>query len=219
MKATRWTAWTAAVALMMTAAGAGCQGMNHTQNGALVGTGVGALGGALIGQHNGHTGRGAALGALAGGVGGALLGNAQDSRDERDAAIAQAHYSEQQRQAAATALTNADLVRMAQSGVGDEVIVQSVRSRGGSFDLRPDAIIALKQSGVSDRVLVEIQKAGEAPPRTVVSPGATYVAGPPHVVVVRPQPAVRFGVMVGGRRPHRRPWRRGRRNVYVHHHW
>lgn len=208
-------AWSAALAVVFAAAAGGCQGLNNTQNGALVGSGIGAVTGAIIGDHSGHAGGGAAIGALAGGLGGALIGNAQDAQEQRDAAIAQAHYAQQQRQAAATALRNADLVKYAQNGIGDDVIIQSVRTRGGQFDLSPDAIIALKQSGVSDRVLLEVQRMGEAAPTTVVpagGPPAVIAPPPPQVVVVRPQPAVRFGVVVGPR-PYRRGWHRH------WHHW
>jgi len=37
-------------------------------------------------------------------------------------------------QMVATALTNSDVIKMAQNGVGDDVIVNAIRTRGGAFD-------------------------------------------------------------------------------------
>jgi hypothetical protein len=195
----------AATPLALLFVATGCHNLNHTENGALAGGGLGALIGAIIGHQTGHAAGGAAIGALAGGVTGGLIGNAEDSRDQRDAAIARAHIAEQDRQAAAVALTNADLVNMTQKGISDEVIINSVRTRGGRFDLSPDAIIGLKAQGVSDHVILAVQKIGEsAPPPTIVSGSPTYVAAPPQVVIVRPvppPPSVGIGVYYGPPRP------------------
>jgi surface antigen len=200
----------AATSLALLFAAAGCQNLNNTENGALTGGGLGALLGAIIGHQTGHAAGGAAIGALAGGVTGGLIGNAEDSREQRDAAMARAYQAEQARQAAAVALTNADLVNMSQKGISDEVIINSVRTRGGQFDLSPDAIIGLKSQGVSDRVILEVQKIGEAAPApTVVHSGSpAYVVDPgPQVVIVRPvppPPSVGFGVYYGPARPYYR---------------
>src|SRR6516162_1794426 len=98
---------------------AGCQNMNNTQTGAAVGGGLGALTGAVIGEASGHAGGGALIGAAAGALAGGLVGNAEDKREERDAAVAQAEYEHAQTQALAQAVTISDVVTMAHSGVGD----------------------------------------------------------------------------------------------------
>lgn len=201
----------ALLAACLPAVFSGCAHMNNTQSGALVGSGIGGLGGAIVGNATGNTGAGAVIGALGGGLVGAMAGNAEDAREQRDAALARAHYAETQ----AAAMTNIDVIKMAQSGVGDAVIVQAVQSRGGRFDLSADGIIAMRNAGVSDHVLVEIQKIGQSPAPTTVVSGQTYVASPqPNVVIVRPEPVVRFGVSV---RPRRRHWHPRRRHVHVHH--
>lgn len=193
----------AAIALVLPLAFAGCANLNHTQNGALVGSGFGGVMGGLIGHATGNTGAGALIGATSGGLIGALAGNAEDVREQQAADYAQAHYAEQQ----ANALTNMDLIRMTHAQVGDDVIIQAVRSRGGRFDLSVDGLIALRNAGVSEKVLVEVQKLGGAAPTTTVVPATKYVVAPsPQVVVVRPRPAVRFGVVVGPGRPRYR-WR------------
>lgn len=197
----------AAIALAATLSMTGCANLNHTQNGALVGSGFGGLMGALIGNATGNTVAGAAIGAGTGGLIGALAGNAEDVREQRYADYVNSKYVEHE----ANALTNDDLIRMANSGVGDAVIIQSVKTRGGRFDLTVDGIISLRNAGVSDHVLVEIQKLSGNPPKTTVVAGPSYVVAPaPHVVVVRPRPAVRFGMVVTPGRPrfrYRHHWR------------
>jgi len=165
---------------LLTAVATGCQGLSHTENGTLFGSGLGAAMGAVIGHQSGHTADGAAVGALAGAITGAVVGNAQD---ERDAAMAQAQASQ-----AAAALTNYDLMRMAHSGLGDDVIINAVQTRGGRFDLGVDALIQLRDAGVSDRVITAVQEASSAAPRV-----ASVAYRPSSVVVVPP-----VGVVVGG---------------------
>ena len=178
--------------------GAGCQGLNHTQNGTLLGTGLGTAAGAVIGHQSGHTAEGAVIGAIAGAVTGNVVGNAQD---ERDAAIAQAQY------AAQTALTNYDLMRMAQSGLSEDVMINAVQTRGGRFDLSVDALIQLRNAGVSDRVIVAVQQASAAGPRTAVVPAST------STVIVAPPPPVGIGVVIGPRPRYGRPhWHYHRRH-------
>ncbi len=174
----------------------GCATANNTQLGTAVGAGYGALAGAIVGSGSGHGAGGAVIGALAGATAGNLIGAAEDAREDRDAAYAYAAAREMDRQA----ITNFDLIRMSQSGVGDTVIVNSVRSRGGNFDLSPDGVIALKNSGVSDYVISEIQQLA------IRQPAEVYVPRQPSVVVIeRPAPVFHAGFVVG---PHGRHCRR-----------
>lgn len=185
MIASRPTILMAAAALLL----AGCQNMNNTQSGALVGTGLGATAGALIGEASGHAGGGALIGAAAGALSGALVGNAADAREERDAAVAQAQHAQVQSAAIAQALTETDVVTMMQSGVGDSVIINSLRTRGCRWDSSPDAVIRLKQQGISDAVIQTMQNTGLRAPVTAVAPPPPYYYGPPPaagVVVVGP---------------------------------
>lgn len=193
----------------------GCASTGHnTATGAAFGTGIGALSGAIIGSQTGHAGNGMVIGAATGALAGGLIGNAEDARDERDAAIAQARNE----QIAQMALTNSDILLMTQNGVGDEVIVQAVLTRGGRFDLSPEGIVHLKNSGVSDRVLLAIQKAQTKGSSMVVAGSPAYVVpAATEVVVVSARPTVGVGVVLGprpywGHGPHRMgpPHRRGR---------
>lgn len=190
---------------------AGCA--THAGTGALVGSGFGAVTGSMIGHATGSPLAGTVIGATAGALAGGAIGDAEDAREERDAAIVHAQHLEWQNQRLQNELHNVDLIRMTQSGLGDDVIIGAVRSRGGSFDLSPDGLIALKSNGVSDAVIVEVQRgsavSGPIVPVSVVDP-APVVLEP--VVVVPPRPRPRIDISIGGR-PHRH------RPPFHHHHW
>lgn len=184
---------------------AGCQTANHTEAGALTGAALGTFAGAVIGSQSNHGAEGALIGAATGALAGGVIGNAEDAREERDAAIAHANaVSMAQQQAANPPLTNVDLIRLAQAGVSEQVIINTVKSNGGSFDLSTDGLIELKSNGVSDRVIAAVQSAGSAPTTTTVSsvaPVTTRVIVPSsRIVVVPPRPHIGVGVVVGPRR-------------------
>jgi uncharacterized protein YcfJ len=134
----------------------GCQ--NNTQTGAALGAGAGSLAGAIIGNQVGHKGAGALIGGLTGGLTGAALGNTQDVKNERDAAMNHAAQAQANQRAAQRALTNSDILTMSQNGLSDEIIINSIRTRGGRFRTNSEALIALNQAGVSQQVVMEVQR-------------------------------------------------------------
>jgi uncharacterized protein YcfJ len=78
----RFTAAAAtAVVLSALVFSTGCA--SHAQEGAAWGTGLGAIGGAIIGHQSGHGLEGAAIGAGAGALGGYIVGNEQDKAEDR----------------------------------------------------------------------------------------------------------------------------------------
>lgn len=166
---------------------------NDTATGAVAGGGIGAVTGALIGgKKNGEGGAliGAGVGALTGG----LIGKSVDNSDQRQAAYGIAATNQANAQAAAAAVTNFDLVQMTRAGVSEDLIVSTIRSRGGRLDLSPGGLIALKQQGVSDRVVLAAQQmtnGGYASAAPAVAP-SPVVAAPiiarPSVVYVEPAP-------------------------------
>jgi hypothetical protein len=165
---------------------------NDTAVGAVAGGGVGAITGALIGgKKNGEGGAliGAGVGALTGG----LIGKSVDNADQRQFAAGVAATQQANAQVAAMAVTNYDLVEMTRAGVSEDLIISTIRTRGGRFDLSPPQLIALKQQGVSDRVVMAAQSAsangGYAGPAYAAAP--PIVVAPPPVYYVRPAPAVR----------------------------
>jgi hypothetical protein len=165
---------------------------NDTLGGTVAGGAIGAVSGALIGGRS-HRGEGALIGAGVGALTGNVLGRSQDRADEQRAASGAAVVAGMNQQAAATAVTNYDLVNMTRAGVGDDLIISTMQSRGARLDLSPQGLIALKQSGVSDRVVMSAQAmgAGSGAPAIatpVYAARPTYVAGPPTTVIVTPGP-------------------------------
>jgi uncharacterized protein YcfJ len=168
----------------------GCQTTdnNNAVGGAVVGTGLGALTGAIVGSAFGRrdAAAGALIGAAAGGVGGALIGHAQDEKNQQTKDAIQAQYQQAQAAAEARALHNDDIVYMVKTGVSDQLIMNSIRERGGSFDTSPQSIVNLKSNGVDDAVIYAMQTT-PPPSATVPPPGGVYGPPPPGAaVVVRP---------------------------------
>ena len=151
---------------------------NDTASDTVVGGAFGAITGAIVGGSR-NRGEGALIGAGVGALTGNLLGQAKDRADERYAATGAGAVASLNQQAAATAVTNYDLVGMTKAGVSDEVIISTLRSRGSRLDLSPQGLIALKQNGVSDRVLLTAQG---------MLSGPAYIASPPPPVFVTPAP-------------------------------
>ncbi len=167
----------------------GCQTTdnNNAVGGAVVGTGLGALTGAIVGSAFGRrdAAAGALIGAAAGGIGGALVGHAQDEKNQETRNAVQAQYQQAAAAAEQRAMHNDDVVYMVKSGVSEQVIMNSMRERGGRFDTSPEAIVNLKSNGVSDAVIYAMQTT--PPPSAMVPPpGVVYGPPPGPAVVVRP---------------------------------
>lgn len=162
---------------------------NDTAEGTVVGGAFGAITGAILGGKK-DRGAGALIGAGVGALTGNLLGRSKDRADARRAATGQAVVANANRQAAVQAVTNRDLIRMTQAGVGEDVIISTLRGRGARLDLSPEGIISLKENGVSDRVLIAAQERYRGAPLPAT---ATIVTDPVwHRAVVVPPPAYRY---------------------------
>lgn len=162
---------------------------NDTASGTFLGGAMGAITGAIIGGRH-HAGQDALIGAGVGAVTGNLLGRSKDRTDEQRAAAGQAAVNQMNAQAAATAVTDNDLVQMTRAGVSEDVIISTMRSRGTRMDLSPQSLIALRQQGVGDRVILAAQQVGAAPGYYAGAPayGPTVVSEvpPPPSVIVAP---------------------------------
>ena len=173
---------------------------NDTAQGTVVGGGLGAITGALIGGGKGKGGEGALIGAGIGAITGNLLGRSKDANDERIAQNGYAAAHGANIQAAAQAVTNYDLAQMTQSGLSEAVIVGAIQQRGARLDLSPQGLIQLKQAGVSDAVLIAAQRASGASSSVYAAPAAPLIAPAPTVVIDRrpvyyyepPRPSVYF---------------------------
>jgi hypothetical protein len=58
---------------------------------------------------------------------------------------------------------NDTILRMHKAGLGDDVILQTIRMQPGHYDTAPDTLIALKSAGLSDKVIAAMQAHGAAP--------------------------------------------------------
>lgn len=183
---------------------------NDTAEGTVVGGGLGAITGAIIGGR-GNRGEGALIGAGIGAITGRLLGKSKDAADQQQAAYGAAVTHQANVQAAQLAVTNSDVIEMTRAGLSDEVIIGAIRSRGSRFDLSPTGLIVMKQNGVSDRVVSAAQTYSAADgytpsivthsPPVIAQPPAVYVT-PAPVIVRRPATVhLQFG---GPRHPYRR---------------
>jgi hypothetical protein len=174
------------------AASGGCATQAGT--GALAGTGVGAGIGALVGSATGSPEAGAAIGGVLGaGVGTAIGAEADQEQYRRntDVAIAQANAAEANAPISRGPLSVEDVIRMSRpdpnngSRVGDEVLINYIRTSGSVYNLQPSDLQYLSANGVSERVIIEMTN-------TRTRPQTRIVSGPPRVqtVIVREPPPV-----------------------------
>jgi phage tail tape-measure protein len=179
----------------------GCSSMNNTEKGAAIGAGTGAVLGTAVGAATGRPLVGAAIGTAAGTAGGALIGNDVDKQEHRAK-----EYQQAQAVAAAQAqqqrLGVFDVIRLSQSGMEDQLIINQIRSTGSTFQLTTSDLESLKANGVSAAVIAEMQvaRATTVIPGRYVSPatGATViyeqpVYPAPAVIVAPPRPYYGWG--------------------------
>jgi hypothetical protein len=62
-------------------------------------------------------------------------------------------------------LDKLNVVRMVQSHVSDEIIINQIRTGGSVFHLTGEDVVWLKSNGVSDRVIAEMQSTVQRPPQ------------------------------------------------------
>lgn len=69
----------------------------------------------------------------------------------------------------AAPLTNEDVIKMVQGGLGEATVLQAIEGAEPGFDTSPDGLVRLKQGGVSDAVIQKIlgRKSG---PRAAAAP-------------------------------------------------
>ena len=61
------------------------------------------------------------------------------------------------------AMTNADIVRLTQAGIGESVVVDVIGSSQTDFDTTVDGLVALAEAGVGDAVIAAMVAAGRSP--------------------------------------------------------
>lgn len=92
--------------------------------------------------------------------------------------------------ARAAPMTNADVIKLVRSGLGEDTVIQAVNAGEPGFDTSPDGLVNLKQFGVSDRIIqllisrqsgTPAQSASSVPglaPLPTTSPSAAAAAPP-----------------------------------------
>jgi hypothetical protein len=81
---------------------------------------------------------------------------------------------------AQTALTNDSIIKMVKAGLGDDLVVSTIKAQPAKFTTSTDDLIALKGAGVSDKVIaamIERASAPAAPATPAASTAATAGAG------------------------------------------
>jgi len=88
-------------------------------------------------------------------------------------------------QPAQQVLNNDAIIKLVKAGLSDDLIVNTIGTSPGAYDVSPDGMIALKSAGISDRVVAAMEaKASAAAP---TAPPA--VAAAPPMPVPAPAPA------------------------------
>jgi hypothetical protein len=98
------------------------------------------------------------MGALAGSALGGAIGNAADE----DAAAWKAEEVAREQQVLAQAVTIDQVIQMSQSGLGEQVIANQIRSQGVFHPLSTNDLVMLKQNGVADSVIAAWQQQSAA---------------------------------------------------------
>ncbi|MBM82281.1 MAG: hypothetical protein CMJ78_17075 [Planctomycetaceae bacterium] len=150
--------WIAVSGFLVAVVSTGCQTNTRKENGALIGSGLGAAAGAIIGNQVGERDKGALIGGAIGAVTGGIAGDAADKEEQRQNAVTYAQHQEAMRRADQRAMTNEDVLKMASQGIKEGIILDTIRDRGGRFDLSPDSVTALATRGVSQDVIREMRQ-------------------------------------------------------------
>lgn len=121
---------------------AGCESMGpKASTGAVVGGGLGAVAGGIIGNQSGNPLAGAGIGAAVGAVAGGLLGHSWDQQDKKAMAVNPNHVP----------LTK--IAEMANQGTPDAVIISEIDRTHSVYTLNSEIISYLKQNKASDKVI------------------------------------------------------------------
>src|SRR5215831_9966135 len=84
--------------------------------------------------------------------------------------------------AAQTALTNDSIIKMVKAGLGEDIVVSTIKSQPGTYSTTADALISLKTAGVGDKIIaamIEKGSGGGAAPNTPAAPAAQPAASAP----------------------------------------
>ncbi|HEY1718274.1 MAG TPA: glycine zipper domain-containing protein [Verrucomicrobiae bacterium] len=122
---------------------------NNTGTGALVGGGIGAASGAILGGRN--AGAGALIGGAIGAIAGTIVGSSMDEQQSEQlrAQAPQTYVHIQQGQP----LETADVKALVKAGVSDDTIIAQIQNSHTVYHLSSADIIDLHGAGVSEKVI------------------------------------------------------------------
>ena len=72
-------------------------------------------------------------------------------------------------------LTNEDVVKMVKAGLGPQIILATIKSQPGAFDVSPDGLVALKNAGVIDEIIAALIKSAATAPAKTEAPSENKV--------------------------------------------
>src|ERR1039457_941248 len=85
---------------------------------------------------------------------------------------------------AQTVLTNDAILKMAKAGLGEEILLSTVKAQPGSYTTAPDDLIALKGAGVSEKVIAAMMEkaaSGGGAPMPAGATGNPLAAAPKEI--------------------------------------
>jgi hypothetical protein len=159
---------------------------NNTGTGALVGGGIGAATGAVLGGRN--AGAGALIGGVFGVILGSIIGNQQDQAQAAElraqAPVTYVHIQQ------GNPLTVADVEALISAKVSDDVIMAQIQNSHTVYHLNSAQIIELHNNGASDRLVDFMINTVNmpAPAPTVVATTSDPPPPPSQPVIVAPGP-------------------------------
>jgi len=87
---------------------------------------------------------------------------------------------------AQSVLTNDSIIKMAKAGLGEDILVSTIKTQPGRYTTAPDDLIALKVANVSDKVIAAMMEKSSA---GGAAPAPAAPAGNPPAAAVKAAPA------------------------------
>jgi len=79
---------------------------------------------------------------------------------------------------AQTTLTNESIIKMVKAGLGEDIVISTIKSQGGQYSTAPDDLIALKGAGVGDKVIAAMMEKSSGAPAAASAAAAPAGANP-----------------------------------------
>ena len=99
------------------------------------------------------------------------------------AAYAQQPTPQPAQQPAQPGLNNDSVIKMVKAGLSDDVIISTIGSSQGAFDISAEGVIALKSAGVSDKVISAIVNKTTGAAQPVPAPAPTPAPAPAQLLL------------------------------------